>query len=93
MINSFVNLKLEGIWEITDVYPEKNNHRLGRYVVFPFELMKEMLAIWFYVQYDGAEKKGGCMCRTSTITNLQLNLSGDLQISTMNSQYCFKRVM
>jgi len=84
---------VQGIWKITDTYPEKNSYRLGRHVVFPFELRKHFSAIWFYIHYDGKEEKGGCMCRTSGVTNIQLRDNDYLQISTTNSQYCFERVM
>lgn len=96
MIIEEVNqIRPDGIWEITDVYPEKNKHRLNRFVVFPFSIIvNASYAKWIYVNYFDRDEKAGGMCSTSLVKKIQLNEDGtSIQISTQNSQYVFDRRM
>lgn len=80
-----------GIWQITSATPEKNNHRVNRYVVFPWELQKGGLAMWLYVNWDGQEERGGQICRTSIIETIEKDYH-NVQITTRNSQYKFRLI-
>lgn len=88
---------MRGIYRIEDAYPEKNKHREGRYVVFPYEATEGFNTSWFYVSWDGKEHDYiGKMCRTSTVKAIQITTldSGydSIQISTNNSQYVFTKL-
>jgi len=85
------NIRLEGIWKIIVASPNKNNYRVNRYVVFPWEISEGWIAIWMYANCDGTELKGGQICSTSCINNIQYE-DRQLEISTKNSTYVFIRV-
>jgi len=94
-INNMEQYSARGIWKIVDVYPSKNKHRLGRYVVFPWDLIsRKDCARWMYIPYDKKEEKGGQICITSLITDISyMEEVESLQISTENSQYVFNRIL
>ena len=87
---SVETLRPEGIWLITYVFPEKNNHRMGRCVVFPYTLEKGTPALLMYANL-GTEEKGGQLLKMSLITAIQQN-DDEIQLSTLNSQYNLKRL-
>ena len=86
------SIKLEGIWKIVDTTPEKNAHRLDRYVVFPFNIKVGGIAKWFYVNYKEQDVKAGSMTVTSIIRDIDFRDPNAIYIETSNSEYVLEKV-
>lgn len=86
-----------GIWKITDVYPDP--HRVGRHGVFVNEIRVNAPLIMIYVNYERGkvDEMFGKFLRTSQIEKIRVMKRDDgevysIQVSTINSQYVLDRV-
>ena len=94
-VESVRSFQADGIWVISNCFPEKNKHRKGRSVVFVEKMKVGKPCWWIYsTAYNQAPHDSfGKIVSTSAIEDIKIAYNGDIQLSTKNSQYMFRRML
>lgn len=99
MLHSHDSFIPRGIYKIVEITNRNGSpvtdeviNRVGRHIVFPFDIEVGLRMRAFYVNYDIISIAGKMLLTTEVVSIQVMPDSGQLQVSTLNSQYLFSRM-
>lgn len=85
-------MRPEGVYEIVSANTEKAEKRVGRWVVFPFDLVVGVSANMLYTKQRNPDECCGRWLQTSWLKDVRYE-DVELVLATENTEYRLERVL